>query len=243
MDNQSSIIDTQSPLSRLSCRLCSPPPVLPRPSSVVRSPPSVFHLASSACPGVALTRPGVASCEAGCEAGSPVLLIPSNLIPWSPDPLSSLLSPVSCLLRAFAASWLQVNYAKQTQFPKPQNLRILLCRKNLHQYSPPPRPKKQTQFIAAKPCAKPERTQLVAAKLAAKPDPPAIRDTLHACPVREIRNMRYAIRHPTYEIRFTLHACPVGEIRHPTCDALMPYSFAWSRMRSFTFWLGRLSAP
>jgi|SRR3990172_393089 len=41
--------------------------------------------------------------------------------------------------------------AKQTQFPKPQNHRNLLCHRDLRQYSAPRRPKKQTQFIAAKP--------------------------------------------------------------------------------------------
>jgi len=35
--------------------------------------------------------------------------------------------------------------AKQTQFPKRQNHRTLLCHKELHQYSTPPESKKQTQ--------------------------------------------------------------------------------------------------
>ena len=64
------------------------------------------------------------------------------------------------LLRVFVSSWLQVNYAKQTQFPKRQNLRNLFYPKDLHQYSAQPNQKKQTQT---------------------KPIPPnAIRDTRHA---------------------------------------------------------------
>ena len=43
------------------------------------------------------------------------------------------------------SSWLQVNYAKQTQFQKQQNHRNLFYPKDLHQYSAPPDTKKQTQ--------------------------------------------------------------------------------------------------
>ena len=45
----------------------------------------------------------------------------------------------------FVSSWLQVNYAKQTQFPKPQNPHNPFYPKDLRQYSPSPQSKKQTQ--------------------------------------------------------------------------------------------------
>jgi len=43
------------------------------------------------------------------------------------------------------SSWLQVNYAKQTQFPKPSNQHNRLCHKDLRQYPAPPQAEKQTQ--------------------------------------------------------------------------------------------------
>jgi len=43
----------------------------------------------------------------------------------------------SLTLRAFASSWLQVNYAKQTQFPKTQNRRKLFCHKELRTKTAP----------------------------------------------------------------------------------------------------------
>jgi len=45
----------------------------------------------------------------------------------------------------FVSSWLQVNYAKQTQFAKPQNPHNLFYPKDLHQYSAPSNEKKQSQ--------------------------------------------------------------------------------------------------
>ena len=45
----------------------------------------------------------------------------------------------------FVSSWLQVNYAKQTQFPKPQSHHNPFYSKDLRQYSPSPQSKKQTQ--------------------------------------------------------------------------------------------------
>jgi len=83
---------------------------------------------------------------------------------------------------------------------------------------------KQTQSIAAKPApasakpyAKPEQTQLVAAKPVAKPDPVS-RMQYPVSSILGVRNTKYDIPHPTYEIRDTLHACPMGEIRPPTSD-------------------------
>ncbi len=46
---------------------------------------------------------------------------------------------------SFVPLWPSVNYAKQTQFPQPQNHRNQLCRKDLPQYPTPPTDKKQTQ--------------------------------------------------------------------------------------------------
>ena len=45
----------------------------------------------------------------------------------------------------FVASWLQVNYAKQSQFHQPQNRRNRLSQKGLQQYPTAPDQKKQTQ--------------------------------------------------------------------------------------------------
>jgi len=45
----------------------------------------------------------------------------------------------------FVSSWLQVNYAKQTQFPKPQNPHNPFYPKDLPQYSAPSNEKKQSQ--------------------------------------------------------------------------------------------------
>ena len=86
-----------------------------------------------------------------------------------------ILSPVSCLLPSALPAYPaqlaknpRVNYAKQTQLSQRQNQCNLLFSKELHQYSAPLRPKKQTQ---------------------SNPIPPPRRD--------EIRNTRYEIRSQT----------------------------------------------
>jgi len=79
------------------------------------------------------------------------------------------------------------------------------------------------------------------------PISPPRRFTLHACPLGEIRDTnpippRYDIRHPPApKGGHTL--APLGLVSSGRYEALMPYIFAWSRMRSLAFWLGRLSAP
>ena len=88
-----------------------------------------------------------------------LLLASSALV--NPFSVLCLLSPVFCLLLIppilpslplvllslvlFHPLWLQVNSAKQTQFPQPQDQHNFLCPKALHQYSAPPHSKKQTQ--------------------------------------------------------------------------------------------------
>jgi hypothetical protein len=79
--------------------------------------------------------------------GLPLLVspVPRKSVFRLPYSVSCLLSSVFCLICAFVSSWFQVNYAKQTQFPKPQNPHNPLCPKDLRQYSPSPPSKKQTQ--------------------------------------------------------------------------------------------------
>ncbi len=112
VNNQSSITNAQPPLSRNSLVPCSPDPLL--------------SLLSPACPGIALTRPGVASCEAGCEAGSPVfcLLPMPPILPILPPVLFCLFS-ISCqfvvhsFLGVFAATSQLCKTNPISKTPKP----------------------------------------------------------------------------------------------------------------------------
>ncbi len=66
-----------------------------------------------------------------------------NRIPHRRESIEHRVSRIKHLTHLAAHSWLHC--AKQTQFPQPQNPLNLLYLKELHQYSPPLRPKKQTQ--------------------------------------------------------------------------------------------------
>src|SRR4030042_2407409 len=80
----------------------------------------------------------------------------------------------------FVSSWLQVNYAKQTQFPKPQNHHNPFYPNDLRQYSAPRDSKKQTQTN------------------------PIYRGAAYG-EAGSRRNTRYAIRNTRYEI----HPLPI----------------------------------
>ena len=146
-------------------------------------------------------------------------LQPDSLIPWSPLASVSCLSPVAlceagspppfvfCLLPKlpilplvllsldilsslfFVSSWLQLNYAKQTQFPKLKNHLNPLCDKDLQEKHSMLTRKKQSQ---TKPTTEgsPERSRRI------KPNPPpAIRNT------RYKPNLSRTGRHTKYDTR------------------------------------------
>ena len=136
---------------------------------------------------------------------------------------------LSCLLcssplRALVSLWLQVNYAKQTQFRQRHNLHNILCRKHLQQYYAPSRSKKQTQtnpipptqYAAEAPCGAIRNTQYEkqtqtnpiyhgeARQRRAQAGPVAAYPLAKPdTPRYEIRFTRYEIRFTRYEIRFT----------------------------------------
>ena len=86
-------------------------------------------------------------------------------------------------------------YAKQTQFLQGRDQRNLLCHTDLHQYSAPLRPKKQTQTNPNKPNLSRRSSQ----RSRGKAEIPT--------PRGRIPCTQDAIRHPTYDIRNTNPTC------------------------------------
>jgi len=80
--------------------------------------------------------------QAGHPAAASFRFLPSL---YSSLPFLCLVLLCPSPLRAFVSWWPSVNYAKRTQFPKPQNPHNPFYPKDLHQYSPSPPSKKQTQ--------------------------------------------------------------------------------------------------
>ena len=151
-----------------------------------------------------------------------------------PCPSCRLCSCLLCssTLGAFVSSWLRLNYAKQTQFPKPKNRRNLLCRKDLLQYTATPTRRKTNPN---KPNLS-RRNPPGAGRSRNKPN--LSRRSLWRS--RIPRDTQYAIRHPpapwqTCEIRNTLHASrdttsglfagPSSPLTHPMaeCRILINY--------------------
>ena len=130
----------------------------------------------------------------------PFLLIPSNLIPCSPDPLSSLLSPVfsilssaqtsypallaacalaPCVLPPFVSLWPTSIMQNKPNFQNPK-ITATSCVRRIYRNIPPrPTPGKQTQ---SNPIPSPQQSSI---EHRASGVSPPIRSPQYACPLGE----------------------------------------------------------